>query len=74
MAKHKSPKDSFEQMAEADTLKISTAGSKGSDIRFDPADWEWLKRNARKYGLTTSALMRMIIKEWLQEKVKGRVQ
>ena len=35
-------------------------------IRFDPDTWAALRREARRRGLTASALVRMIVNEWLR--------
>ena len=35
-------------------------------VRFYPSTWTRLKSEAKARGLTTSALLRLVIREWLQ--------
>jgi|GEM_PF-2839871 hypothetical protein len=46
--------------------KHSTGNTlKRYDVRFNPDDWEWLKQHFEAKGLTVSAGLRMIVKEYL---------
>lgn len=35
------------------------------DVRLDPDDWEWLKAHFKTRGLSVSAGLRMIVKEYI---------
>lgn len=49
------------------TRKGSTDNTlKRYDVRFDPNDWEWLKQHFRAKGLTVSAGLRMVIKQYIE--------
>ena len=37
------------------------------DVRFDPDTWARIQTEARRRGLSTSAMLRMIVNEWLQQ-------
>lgn len=45
------------------THKRSTL--KRYDVRFDPATWAQIQAEAHRRGLTASAMLRMIVNEWI---------
>ena len=47
------------------THERSTNTLKRYDVRFDPEDWERLGTVARDRGTSISALLRMIVRKWM---------
>ena len=45
--------------------RSTDATLKRYDVRFNPDDWEWLKQHFQAKGLTVSAGLRMIVKEYM---------
>ena len=45
--------------------RSTDATLKRYDVRFNPDDWEWLKQHFQAMGLTVSAGLRMIVKEYM---------
>ena len=66
------PKKDTQQPTEASTntpqtpdIHSTKAALKRYDVRFAPDDWKWLKSHFRTKGLTVSAGLRMIVKEYI---------
>ena len=47
-------------------ISSTKATLKRYDVRFAPDDWEWLKQHFEAKGLTVSAGLRMIVKDYMR--------